>query len=144
MNPQDERDYLRSMSHLTDVQLLKESDELQECLTKNTIAEDQKEILKDKTQIIFGAILRREAFDEMSMDELNKCISDNERERNELEETVDSKCANIYAEQAYWNAYIWEADARAEFMRRMERIVHAAFTEESSEECEEESSDGSE
>ena len=141
MNPQEERDYLLSMSHMTDVQLLRESDELQALLHKGELAESDKESTVIKIQIIFGAILRREAFDEMEMDELNKCISDNEREREELEEKIKGTYADIHEESKYWNAYIWEADARAEFMRRMERIVHAAFTEESSEDSEEDDSE---
>jgi vacuolar-type H+-ATPase subunit I/STV1 len=132
MNPQEERDYLLSMSHMTDVQLLRESDELHALLDKGELAESDKKSTVIKIQIIFGAILRREAFDEMEMDELNKCISDNEREREELEEKIKGTYADIHEESKYWNAYIWEADARAEFMRRMEKIVHGAFTEESS------------
>jgi hypothetical protein len=141
MNPQEERDYLLSMSHMTDVQLLRESDELHALLDKGELAESDKKSTVIKIQIIFGAILRREAFDEMEMDELNKCISDNEREREELEDKIEGKNADIHEESKYWNAYIWEADARAEFMRRMEGIVHAAFTEESSEDSEEDDSE---
>jgi hypothetical protein len=132
MNPQEERDYLLSMSHMTDVQLLRESDELHALLDKGELAESDKKSTVIKIQIIFGAILRREAFDEMEMDELNKCISDNQREHEELEDKIKGTYADIHEESKYWNAYIWEADARAEFMRRMERIVHAAFTEGSS------------
>jgi hypothetical protein len=134
MNAQDERDYLLSLSHMTDIQLLKESDELQTYLDKGELADAYKDTIEVKLQIIFAAILRREAFDEMSMEELNKCISDNQREHEDLD-------GNSSEEEAYWNAYIWEADARAEFMRRMERLVHDAFTEESSEDSEGEGSE---
>lgn len=126
---------------MTDAQLSKESDELQTILDTNELAEFEKEKTVIKTQIVFGAILRREAFDEMSMDELNKCISDNEREREELEQKIEEACTNMHEEAQYWNAYIWEADARAEFMRRMEHLVQAAFTEESSEDSEGEKSE---
>lgn len=113
---QNKHEYALSVSHLTEDELLQESTELQKALDDGaaTLTDEQVAGLKEGIQAIFEAVLRREALTEMTMDELNQCIVDNEAAQEQ-------------------EARVWEAEARAEFIRRMTRLVHAAFTEESSE-----------
>lgn len=132
MIAQNKYEYAMTVSHLTDVELLRHSDELHEALDKKeSINEEQVKGLEEGIQAIFEAVLRREALTAMSMDELNQCIVSNEEDHMKSEEATEQS----------WNAQVWEADARAEFMRRMEHLVHAAFTEESSEDSEEDESE---
>ena len=123
---------------MTEVELLRHSDELHEALdNKENIPPEQMEGLKESIQAVFEAILRREALGAMEMDELNHCIVNHETEAASLQEALDRAWTHQIEEQL-WGTQLWEADARAEFMRRMTQIVHDAFTEESSEISEEE------
>ena len=124
---QNKYEYAMTVSHLTDLELLRHSDELHEALEqKENLTPDQQTGLKEGIQAIFEAVLRREALTAMSMDELNQCIVSNEEDHMKSEE----------ASEQSWNAQVWEADARAEFMRRMEHLV-----QESSEDSEEDDSE---
>ncbi len=120
---------------MTEPELLRHSDELHEALDKKeNIPPEQMEGLKESIQAVFEAILRRESLGAMSMDELNDCIVEHETEQREADSTE---------EEQIWTARVWEADARAEFMRRMTQLVHEAFHE-SSEDSADDSSVGSE
>ena len=136
MIPQSKHDYAMSLSHMTELELLKYSDELHSALEqKENYTAEQQAGLKEGIQAIFEAILRREALSVMSMDELNHCIVEHEAEQQNADDSTE--------QEHIWNAQVWEADARAEFMRRMTQLVHAAFTEEE-ESIEEDESEPSE
>lgn len=130
MIPQSKHEYAMSLSHMTEPELLRHSDELHGALEqKENYTAEQQAGLKEGIQAIFEAILRREALTEMSMDELNQCITQHEMEATIGQESLERERTQTL-EEHIWNAQVWEADARAEFMRRMTQIVHEAFTQE--------------
>ncbi len=140
MITQTKYEYALSLSHMTEPELLRHSDELHEALDKKeNIPPEQMEGLKESIQAVFEAILRRESLGAMSMDELNDCIVEHETEANSLKEAVEQAWTRSMEEQMR-GSQIWEADARAEFMRRMTQLVHEAFNESSEDSADEESS----
>lgn len=145
MITQTKYEYALSLSHMTEPELLQHSDELHEALeNKENIPPEQMDGLKESIQTVFEAVLRRESLEAMTLDELNDCIMEHEKEANSLKEALDRAWTHQQEEQL-WGSQIWEADARAELLRRMAQLVHAAFTEESSEDsADEESSEDSE
>jgi hypothetical protein len=139
MISQSKYEYALSLSHMTEVELLRHSDELHEALEhKENLSGEQIQGLQEGIHTVFEAILRREALGAMEMDELNDCIVKHETEANHTKEALDRAWTHQTEEQMR-GSQIWEADARAEFMRRMTQIIHDAFTEESSEISEEDS-----
>lgn len=143
MIPQRKHEYAMSISHMTEPELLRHSDELHEALENpEPLPEEQKTGLKEGIQSIFEAVLRREALTEMTMDELNQCIVTHEMEASTGRETMERE-KTLEMEEHVWNAQVWEADARAEFMRRMTDIIQEAFMEESSDDSSNDSSEES-
>jgi hypothetical protein len=143
MITQTKYEYALSLSHMTEPELLRHSDELHEALDKKeTLSEEQIQGLQEGIQAVFEAILRRESLGGMTMDELNDCIVKHETEANSLKEAVEGAWTHTMEEQMR-GSQLWEADARAEFMRRMTHLIHEAFNE-SSEDSDDDSSVGSE